>query len=267
MARAKLRHVAISTADPDRTAAWYQAVFGLEVAGRTHSGGYYLTDGDCNLAVLMLRAPDDPTRIRTGVDHFGFVVEDPEATYRLLAAFGAERLPDVPLSNQYFEAKFRGPDGQVIDVGEHGWVGASGLEEGANAPRGAKLRHIAISTPDVERTAVWYQRVFGLVEAGKSPAGVYLTDGETNFAVLRIRSKSDPTRYDVGMHHFGFLVADPEATYRKLEAQGARRLPDVAIDNQYFEVKYEGPDGVTVDIGVHGWVGAKGLVAPTRAGH
>jgi len=86
MARAKLRHVAISTADPDRTAAWYQAVFGLEVAGRTHSGGYYLTDGDCNFAVLSLRAPDDPTRIRTGVDHFGFVVEDPEATYRLLAA-------------------------------------------------------------------------------------------------------------------------------------------------------------------------------------
>jgi catechol 2,3-dioxygenase-like lactoylglutathione lyase family enzyme len=53
----------------------------------------------------------------------------------------------------------------------------------------AKIRHVAISTEDPEKTAAWYKEVFGLEEVGKSPNGVYLSDGEINFAVLRIKSK------------------------------------------------------------------------------
>ena len=61
----------------------------------------------------------------------------------------------------------------------------------------AKIRHVAISTEDPEKTAAWYKEVFGLVEVGKSPNGVYLSDGEINFAVLRIKSKDDP--YECGL--------------------------------------------------------------------
>jgi catechol 2,3-dioxygenase-like lactoylglutathione lyase family enzyme len=128
----------------------------------------------------------------------------------------------------------------------------------------AKIRHVAISTEDPEKTAAWYKEVFGLVEVGKSPSGVYLSDGEINFAVLRIKSKDDPTKVELGVHHFGFMVEDPEATYRKLAEVGAQRLPDLPINNQYFEVKYEGPDGVSVDIGEHGWVGAAPLPEPAE---
>src|SRR3954466_4914839 len=77
MAKAKLRHVAISTDDPAKTAAWYQELFGLEEVGRTPTGGIYLSDGDINFAVLRIRAKDDSQRIEAGVSHFGFVVEDP----------------------------------------------------------------------------------------------------------------------------------------------------------------------------------------------
>jgi catechol 2,3-dioxygenase-like lactoylglutathione lyase family enzyme len=123
----------------------------------------------------------------------------------------------------------------------------------------AKIRHIAISTEDPEKVAAWYKEVFGLVEVGKSPSGVYLSDGEINFAVLRIKSKDDPSKVDIGVHHFGFLVEDPQATYQKLEEMGATRQGDVPLGNQYFEVKYTGPDGVCIDIGEHGWVGAAPL--------
>ncbi len=267
MARAKLRHVAICTEDPAATAAWYQEVFGLEEVGRTHSGGVYLSDGDINFAVLKVRNTGDPSVTRPGVSHFGFVVDDPPATYQKLDELGATRLPTVALSNQYFEVKYLSPDETLVDVGEHGWVGASMLEPASGPPRPAKLRHVAISTDDTTKTAAWYREVFGLEEAGKSPSGVYLSDGETNFAVLRIKSKSDPGRIELGMHHFGFMVADPEATRRKLAELGAQRLPDIAIDNQYFEEKYLGPDGVTVDLGVHGWVGAGGVSAASAAAH
>ena len=71
----------------------------------------------------------------------------------------------------------------------------------------AKIRHIAISTEDPEKVAAWYKEVFGLEEVGKSPSGVYLSDGEINFAVLRIKSKDDPTKADIGEH--GWVGAAP----------------------------------------------------------
>jgi len=120
---AKIRHVAICTNDPEKTAAWYMEAFGLAEVGRTASGGYYLSDGDINFAVLPARSPED-----VGVSHFGFMVEDPEAIYRKLEEMGAIRQPTVPLGNQYFEVKFLGPDAVTIDVSEHGWVGAKPLE-------------------------------------------------------------------------------------------------------------------------------------------
>ncbi|HEY7063548.1 MAG TPA: VOC family protein [Chloroflexota bacterium] len=264
MVKAKLRHVAICTEDPAKVAAWYQELFGLVEEGRTGTGGVYLSDGDTNFAVLRCRPEGDSSVQTPGVSHFGFVVDDPEAVYAKLTAMGAERLPTVPLGNQYFEVKFVGPDGVVVDVGEHGWVGARGLEAASEGPARAKLRHVAISTEDPARTAAWYKEVFGLEEAGLSPSGIYLTDGDTNFAVLRIRTKTDPPRTELGMSHFGFLVEDPAASYRQLEAMGVQRLPDIPLGNQYYEAKFRGPDGVTVDVGEHGWVGARGILP--RAG-
>ena len=125
---AKIRHVAISTEDPEQTAAWYKEVFGLEEVGRTHNGGVYLSDGDINFAVLRIPSKTEPGRIELGVSHFGFVVEDPQATFRKLEEMGAPRLPDVPIGNMYFEVKYQGPDGVTVDVSEHGWVGAKGIE-------------------------------------------------------------------------------------------------------------------------------------------
>jgi catechol 2,3-dioxygenase-like lactoylglutathione lyase family enzyme len=126
----------------------------------------------------------------------------------------------------------------------------------------AKIRHIAIFTEDPEKTADWYKEVFELVEVGRAPrGGIYLSDGVVNFAVLRVRPPDSPKGSGLGLDHFGFIVEDAEATCRKLDAMGARRLPDFPIGDQYFEIKYEGPDGVVVDIGAHGWVGARPLHA------
>jgi len=58
-------------------------------------------------------------------------------------------------------------------------------------------------------------------------------------------------------------VDDAEAYYKILADHGAERQPDVAIGAQYFESKFTGPDGVTVDISEHGWLGA----APVEKAH
>jgi len=53
---AKIRHIALSTQDPDKTAKFYVDVFGLKQVGRVDSpgaSGYYLTDGDINLSFRL----------------------------------------------------------------------------------------------------------------------------------------------------------------------------------------------------------------------
>ncbi|HVA23019.1 MAG TPA: VOC family protein [Chloroflexota bacterium] len=128
MPKAKIRHVAISTENPRQTADWYKEVFGLEEVGTNGRDGIYLSDGEVNFAVL--RIVDKQTgKVLTGVHHFGFGVDDAQAFYGKMAEVHAERQPDIATSAQYFESKFTGPDGQTVDISEHGWLGAAPVGE------------------------------------------------------------------------------------------------------------------------------------------
>ncbi len=126
----RIKHMAIFTLDPEKTANFYVDVFGLERAGPAGRGGFYLSDGEINLAILKARDvnADNPAGFQTpaGIDHFGFQVGDLEATQARLAEYGAEELPShaPPGGGEfYYECRYRGAGGQVVDVTENGWVG------------------------------------------------------------------------------------------------------------------------------------------------
>ena len=139
----------------------------------------------------------------------------------------------------------------------------------------AKLRHIAVHTPDPEKTAEFYKRVFDMVEVGRTDSpiarGVYLSDGTINMAVLRFKTEEAADRQDglgpvFGLHHFGFWVDDMEETRRRLGAAGAEYRfgrPETAATS-FFEEKYKGPDAVMIDITPHGWVGAQAPAGDAR---
>ena len=90
----------------------------------------------------------------------------------------------------------------------------------------ARIKHIAIRTPDPEKTAAFYKDVFGLKEVGQARAGVYLSDGYINLAILRSRTEDtgegprDGAGY-AGIHHLGFMVDDIDDACRKLDLAGA----------------------------------------------
>lgn len=127
----RIKHIAIRTHDPEKTAAFYQQAFGLAQVGRGKNG-VYLSDGHINLAILNMRAAAEGETMRLGLDHFGFQVENVEETVNRVKELGGEALaeavnnpatrPESPQS--YFEVKCVGPDSQVIDVSNGGWVGA-----------------------------------------------------------------------------------------------------------------------------------------------
>jgi catechol 2,3-dioxygenase-like lactoylglutathione lyase family enzyme len=120
---ARIKHVAIRTADPEKTAAFYQETFGLKRAG-LGKNGIYLTDGHINLAIL--KGGD-----KLGIEHLGFQVDDVDATLARVSAHGGKPLgervnvtpTDAKNPQSYFEIKCLGPDGQIIDVSGSGWVG------------------------------------------------------------------------------------------------------------------------------------------------
>ena len=75
----------------------------------------------------------------------------------------------------------------------------------------ARIKHIAIRTPDPEKTAAFYKDVFGLKEVGQARTGCYLSDGYINLAILKAKDDGDgESPRDVpgygGIHHFGFMT-------------------------------------------------------------
>ncbi len=131
---ARIKHIAIRTPDPDKTAAFYKEAFGLEEVGQARAG-VYLSDGYINLAILKSSdqgTEESPRDVPgyAGIDHLGFQVDDVDAVRQKLEDAGAIAMPGVnlghaggPAGQSYYEHKFRGPDQQVIDITETGWIG------------------------------------------------------------------------------------------------------------------------------------------------
>ena len=134
-----------------------------------------------------------------------------------------------------------------------------------------KLKHIALTTHDVDGTAKFYVEVFGMKEIGRindpGTVGCFLSDGYLNLAILNFKNDQaagvERGRGFTGIHHMGFEVDDLATIAERLNAQGAVRRHDVeqalgVVDGERkhnVEVKWTGPDGVMIDVSETGWVG------------
>lgn len=130
----KLRHIAFHTRDVEGTAEFYKTVFDMQEVGRTDSPlakGIYLSDGDLNVAILNFKTDaaadrDDGLGPVFGLHHCGFWVEDIEEVRRRLESAGATHRQNrqAAATTAFFEEKWKGPDGVMLDIAEHGWAGA-----------------------------------------------------------------------------------------------------------------------------------------------
>jgi catechol 2,3-dioxygenase-like lactoylglutathione lyase family enzyme len=133
----------------------------------------------------------------------------------------------------------------------------------------ARIRHIAIATRDLEGTKKFYIEGLGLKEVGKintpTSEGCYLSDGHINFAILKFKydepAKTEGTLRWTGIHHFGLEVEDMAEARAQIEKAGAVHRPYPGTEEMAkrgnVEVKFSGPDGVTIDLSEHGWLGTK----------
>src|SRR5258706_2233832 len=99
----------------------------------------------------------------------------------------------------------------------------------------AKIKHIALSTQDVDKTAKFYIDVFGMKEIaridGPGARGYYLSDGDINLAVLNFKNDAvagvERGKEWSGLHHIGFQVESLEAIAERLAAARSQPRDDV----------------------------------------
>ena len=126
---AKIRHIAYRAADVDTMAKFFVDALGMTIKQKRKNNAIDLTDGTVNITVLPLTAGSpDGTAKSAGIDHIGFTAENDEEAFRMLEAAGARKAGAVNLGTAYYEDKFVGPEGIIVDVGH--WIGAAPVGEG-----------------------------------------------------------------------------------------------------------------------------------------
>ena len=139
MTTGKLRHIAIAVKDPERAAEFYTKAFGLKRVGISdwaNAQGVYLSDGVINIALLRYKTEaamgEEHAMDYQGLHHIGFWVDDVAAARKAVEEGGARYWmgQESKDTTAYYEIKYRDPNGQIFDITESGWLGASaGPEE------------------------------------------------------------------------------------------------------------------------------------------
>ena len=144
----------------------------------------------------------------------------------------------------------------------------------------AQIRHIAISSDNPTKTAEFYKQAMGLTEVARfnlppgvvedapRPSTVVLTDGHISLAILKFGKDQTGVGLDYqGLHHIGFVVDDPEAWTKHIEAHGAPNItrPEDMPKTAHWEIKFRGPDNVVFDISHLEWPGAATVEQDTKS--
>jgi catechol 2,3-dioxygenase-like lactoylglutathione lyase family enzyme len=119
----------------------------------------------------------------------------------------------------------------------------------------AKLRHIAMVVEEMEKTARFYEKAFGMQRVRQTPTAIGLSDGVVSLVIIHpsnVNMKNDDRR---GLHHIGFLVDDMEAETERAEANGAVRHGGIlnGEDGTETERKFLDPNGQVFDLTGHAY--------------
>jgi len=139
----QIKHIAIATQNAEETAKFYTEVFGLREIAKLDSEnakGYFLSDGNINMAILDFQndaVAGERGKDWSGIHHIGFEVESLEEIEQRLLQANSHPMEEVNQAlhagmagprHSNVETKYEGPNGEMIDVSQTGWVGTRGFD-------------------------------------------------------------------------------------------------------------------------------------------
>jgi len=264
---ARVRHVAVYTENHHRMADFYKTVFGMRkiTTGMTDEKGNYdstrghISDGVIGLALLQRHAG-----IRSGLDHFGFEVQEIEPVReRLRRKYPRVRIVKSLEHVPFAVTRIVDPAGTPIDVSQRGAakVREGYLEDGWDQPR--HLHHLAIFAADPAPLADFYEEVFELKRLETAPNFACLSDGKVSLLIRTCENTSYRSMTE-GLEHIGFQVEGLEqargdiAAFEKSFPNGAPRKLEMGRYGKSTQEELEAcplgrhamadPDGVLLDL-------------------
>jgi catechol 2,3-dioxygenase-like lactoylglutathione lyase family enzyme len=232
-------HVAIAVPDVDKSLGFYTRVFGRDVLKDKRTTRRYLKLGPCYVAIANPAQGQPSGRI----DHIcpGIAPYDSAAVKSFLEQRG---LSPRESAVGWFVAD---PDGIQIQLwSEDSWSKLSNASpekiSGAEPPlfRPTGLDHILLQVADPEKSAAYYEKIFGPVsQRGKDRIWFRVGTGRIG---LRSLESGGPM-----VHHFCVSAADSidyDASLKKLEQLGAKPVtPEVKGAPEFRD-----PDGILVQV-------------------
>jgi catechol 2,3-dioxygenase-like lactoylglutathione lyase family enzyme len=253
---ARIRYLALLSADPAALAGFYTRHFGFDEIGRTPEGDVTLTDGGFNVTMIKLRPGLREPRMETGLHHLGIAVDNIDETiarYRAFAPRGTVVAESGDL--QHGEVRIYDPECNPVSLSQRNF----GLDAAdARVPR---IAHVALNALDTERILDFYREVFGFrelfaahAESRKKPGyrNKHVGDGHSNVAIQTFYSDEEAHEARFGIAHIGFLVPDSKALAERVQRGGASVKARPAHRTQ-SEIRMRDPEGNGCDLSQRGW--------------
>lgn len=114
----------------------------------------------------------------------------------------------------------------------------------------AKLRHIAMLVEDIEKSAAFYEKTFGMQRVREHETAIAMTDGVVSLVFIHPDNPNMKGETARGLHHIGFLIDDMKDITNKVESYGATFVGGILGTGSGLETerKYIDPNGVNFDI-------------------
>ena len=233
----QLRQLLVAAEEPKRLAGFYQEVFELEKIDETEAA-VFLSDGIFNLALI-----DEPDPHRCGFRRLSFDTVRVETLGKKLTSVGlSEGALLAAGSSAGIDFELADPDGNNVGICRRAF-------DTAYEKRPVPIRHIALYTPDPQRSADFYCKLFDMREVQRSDrSSIFVSDGYLNLALLYQR-KEEP----LGLNHFGFHVSNNEEMQARAERAGVRRGAARPERIPFAEYRVHDPEGNGIDISQKGW--------------
>jgi catechol 2,3-dioxygenase-like lactoylglutathione lyase family enzyme len=259
---ARLRHIAIVSGAYALQGRFYEAVFGMKGAPDTRpERAVTVSDGYVGLNINPRKAGRS-----AGLDHFGFEVEDVDATIAKLSKHPGANCLKRPGTRPFAGISASDPFGNIFDISQPDMENrASVYVDGPRDAARKSITHLAVRTLHANEAADFYADVFGL-ELTARDSRFHLSDGRVTLLLLPwdIRDYEGSGIARPGPDHIGFRVENLAAFKERLETVGndnphLRPLPVGAGKEGEARLKLfarsgcgtfhlADPDGVLIDV-------------------
>jgi len=236
----RINHIALKVEDLDKTADFYEKVFGLSAVGKSRSedrSRNRLSDGEIDLTFLKYDNDKSDMALAAGggpcIHHFAIEVDDLNKYVAEVRKAGCEILGDSTTP----PIKFRLPGGRLAEI-----VPANRYQKKTDPGKTGRIVHLAMRVGDIDKTSDFFANVFGFTRVevpGLRETVRYMTDGTVHMAI----NKAAGTGANEGKcDHFGIEVNDITKCATDAEKYGCE-----VVTNAGSQFKFRAPGGIIVE--------------------